>query len=107
MLAESPTQTIVWSVWEGSDSVTANPENVEHILKTRFDNYPKGEPFTAILHDLLGKGIFNSDGDAWKLQRKVASYEFNTRSLRNFVLRVVGRGHGSTPAHSRQGEREG
>jgi cytochrome P450 len=90
MLAESATQTIVLERLGGIRTVlTANPENVEHILKTRFDNYPKGEPFTAILHDLLGKGIFNSDGDAWKLQRKIASYEFNTRSLRNFVLRVV------------------
>lgn len=91
MLADSPTQTIVVERFGGIRTVvTANPENVEHILKTRFDNYPKGQPFTAILHDLLGRGIFNSDGDAWKLQRKVACYEFSTRSLRNFVLRVVG-----------------
>jgi len=91
MLADSPTQTIVVERFGGIRTVvTANPENVEHILKTRFDNYPKGEPFTAILHDLLGRGIFNADGDAWKLQRKVACYEFNTRSLRIFSLRVVG-----------------
>jgi hypothetical protein len=37
----------------------------------------------------LGTGIFNSDGDAWKLQWKVASYEFNTHSIQNFVLPVV------------------
>jgi len=90
MLAESPTQTIVLERLGGIRTVlTANPENLEHILKTRFDNYPKGNPFTAILHDLLGKGIFNADGDTWKLQRKVASYEFSSGSLRNFVLKVV------------------
>lgn len=90
MLAESPTQTIlVERLGAVRTVVTANPANVKYILKTQFDNYPKGKPFTAILHDLLGKGIFNSDGKAWKLQRKVASYEFNTRSLCEFVLRVV------------------
>uniref|UniRef100_A0A0D6QT58 Cytochrome P450 n=1 Tax=Araucaria cunninghamii TaxID=56994 RepID=A0A0D6QT58_ARACU len=90
LLAKSPTQTIVVERLGGIKTVvTANPANVEHILKTRFENYPKGKPFTTILHDLLGRGIFNSDGDAWKLQRKVASHEFNTRSLRNFVVDVV------------------
>jgi len=69
--------------------VKANPENIKYILKTQFDNYPKGKPFMAILHDLLAKGIINSDGNAWELQRKVASYELDTRSLREFVLRVV------------------
>ncbi|KAL6622993.1 hypothetical protein ACP70R_032872 [Stipagrostis hirtigluma subsp. patula] len=38
---------------------------------------------------LLGRGIFNADGDAWRAQRKVASHEFTTRSLRAFVARCV------------------
>jgi cytochrome P450 len=90
MLAKSPTQTIVVERLGGIRTVvTANPANVEHILKTRFDNYPKGEPFTAILQDLLGNGIFNCDGDAWRMQRKAASYHFNSRSLRTFIVKVV------------------
>lgn len=69
--------------------MTANPENVEHMLKTNFQNYPKGDRFNYLLQDFLGEGIFNSDGELWKLQRKTASYEFNTKSLRNFVLENV------------------
>ncbi|KAL1314095.1 hypothetical protein HN51_040839 [Arachis hypogaea] len=69
--------------------ITANPDNVEHILKTNFHNYPKGERFNYLLRDFLGQGIFNSDGDLWKLQRKTASYEFNTKSLRNFAIQNV------------------
>lgn len=69
--------------------ITANPLNVEHILKTNFENYPKGDRFISLLQDFLGKGIFNSDGDLWKVQRKTASYEFNTKSLRNFVMENV------------------
>ncbi|PNX66809.1 cytochrome p450, partial [Trifolium pratense] len=41
------------------------------------------------LQDFLGNGIFNSDGVLWKLQRKTASYEFNTKSLRNFIVEIV------------------
>uniref|UniRef100_A0A0C9RT70 TSA: Wollemia nobilis Ref_Wollemi_Transcript_14092_1702 transcribed RNA sequence n=1 Tax=Wollemia nobilis TaxID=56998 RepID=A0A0C9RT70_9CONI len=69
--------------------ITANPANVEHILKTRFEIYPKGDFFSLILHDLLGRGIFNADGETWKLQRRVASFEFSTRSLRDFIHDAV------------------
>ncbi|XP_038721641.1 cytochrome P450 94A1-like [Tripterygium wilfordii] len=67
--------------------LTANPDVVEYILKTNFENYPKGEKrFIIFLKDFLGHGIFNSDGDLWKFQRKTAVHEFNTRSLRNFSV---------------------
>ncbi|GMI70094.1 cytochrome P450, family 94, subfamily D, polypeptide 2 [Hibiscus trionum] len=69
--------------------ITANPLNVEYALKANFENYPKGERFIWMLKDFLGRGIFNSDGDLWKIQRKTASYEFNTRSLRNFIMDSV------------------
>lgn len=59
------------------------------MLKTQFHNYPKGIDFQPILFDLLGDGIFNSDGDKWKFQRQVSSHEFNTKSLRKFVETVV------------------
>ncbi|KAM7255828.1 hypothetical protein ACFE04_011569 [Oxalis oulophora] len=69
--------------------MTANPANVQHILKTRFDIYPKGPVFRQALRDFLGNGIFNADGETWKYQRQVASHEFNTRSLCKFIETVV------------------
>ncbi|XP_028767405.1 cytochrome P450 94B3-like [Neltuma alba] len=66
--------------------LTADPLNVQHILKTNFRNYPKGQKMTYVLRDFLGSGIFNADGHLWKVQRKTASYEFNSKSLRNFVM---------------------
>lgn len=33
---------------------------------------------------LLGDGIFTVDGDKWKQQRKISSYEFSTKVLRDF-----------------------
>ncbi|XP_049347953.1 LOW QUALITY PROTEIN: cytochrome P450 94A2-like [Solanum verrucosum] len=68
---------------------TANPSNVQYILKTHFHIYQKGHVFKSTMADFLGDGIFNVDGEIWKYQRQVASHEFNTKSLRKFVETVV------------------
>ncbi|WOL11406.1 Cytochrome P450 [Canna indica] len=90
LLAASPTQTIVIErLGARRTVVTANPDNVERVLKSNFPNYPKGRPFTDVLGDLLGCGIFNADGELWHAQRKLASHEFSARSLREFVLETL------------------
>lgn len=76
---------------QGMFTVTCHPKNIEHILKTRFDNYPKGPSWQAAFHDLLGEGIFNSDGETWLIQRKTAALEFTTRTLRQAMARWVNR----------------
>ncbi|KAJ9537515.1 LOW QUALITY PROTEIN: hypothetical protein OSB04_030248 [Centaurea solstitialis] len=68
---------------------TADPANVHHLLRSNFPNYIKGRRYTDVLHHLLGDGIFNSDGHLWSSQRKIASYEFNTKSLRSFISETV------------------
>ncbi|XP_061987248.1 cytochrome P450 704B1 [Populus nigra] len=62
----------------------ADPANVEHVLKTNFANYPKGETYHSYMEVLLGDGIFNVDGELWRKQRKTASFEFASRNLRDF-----------------------
>ncbi|KAL5226553.1 hypothetical protein ABZP36_014818 [Zizania latifolia] len=90
VMKRSPTHTMSFKALGLTGGVlTASPANVEHILKTNFGNYPKGELSVSTLEDLLGHGIFNSDGEQWLWQRKAASYEFNKRSLRNFVVDTV------------------
>ncbi|THU70765.1 hypothetical protein C4D60_Mb08t28450 [Musa balbisiana] len=92
MLKASPNLTFVmWRLGARRIVVTANPENLEHMLKTNFPNYPKGKPFTDILGDFLGRGILSADGDLWHMQRKLASHEFSARSLREFVVNVLER----------------
>ncbi|MCL7041828.1 hypothetical protein MKW94_005366 [Papaver nudicaule] len=66
----------------------AEPANVEYVLKTNFNNYPKGEAFHELMEGFLGDGIFNSDGEMWRQQRKISSYEFASRNLRNFSTTV-------------------
>ncbi|MCL7041900.1 hypothetical protein MKW94_009755 [Papaver nudicaule] len=67
-----------------SEVYTADPVNVEYILKSNFQNYGKGWYNYNNLKDLLGDGIFAVDGEKWRHQRKTSSYEFSTRVLRDF-----------------------
>ncbi|KAI9076043.1 hypothetical protein K1719_041977 [Acacia pycnantha] len=90
LLSRSPTYTIVLRrLGAPTTIVTANPQNVEYILKTNFNNFPKGKPFTDILGDFLGHGIFNVDGELWQTRRKLASHEFTSRSLADFVKHTL------------------
>ncbi|KAI3889547.1 hypothetical protein MKX03_019648 [Papaver bracteatum] len=70
LLSICPTNTYVLNLLGARVVITANPENVKHILKDR-------------------DGIFNTDGANWKFQRQISSHEFNTKSLRKFIEDVV------------------
>ncbi|XP_022856463.1 cytochrome P450 94A1-like [Olea europaea var. sylvestris] len=91
MLSTTPSLTIQVNGFLGLSHgiCTANPANLDHLLRSNFSNYVKGTRFQSILHDLLGYGIFNVDGDLWFTQRKIASHEFNTRSLKTFISDTV------------------
>uniref|UniRef100_A0A7N0V0P7 Cytochrome P450 704C1 n=1 Tax=Kalanchoe fedtschenkoi TaxID=63787 RepID=A0A7N0V0P7_KALFE len=67
---------------------TTDPRNIEHVLKTRFNKYTKGKPHVEVLTDLFGEGVFLADGEKWRHQRKLASFEFSTRVLRDFSCKV-------------------
>ncbi|KAJ6879244.1 hypothetical protein NC652_032728 [Populus alba x Populus x berolinensis] len=74
-----------------SELYTTDIRNIEHVLKTNFDKYTKGKHNQDVLTDLFGKGIFTVDGDKWRQQRKLASFEFSTRVLRDFSCSVFRR----------------
>jgi cytochrome P450 len=90
ILQVSPSATFVLHYCIGARLVfTANPAVVQHILKTNFPNYGKGDSVKGTLKDFLGHSILNVDGESWKFQRQLASHEFNTKSLRKFIEIVV------------------
>ncbi|KAJ9171292.1 hypothetical protein P3X46_014680 [Hevea brasiliensis] len=76
---------------EESELYTTDTRNIEHMLKTNFDKYSKGMYNQDIVTDLFGEGIFAVDGDKWRQQRKLASFEFSTRILRDFSCSVFRR----------------
>ncbi|GLT69788.1 hypothetical protein SLA2020_419100 [Shorea laevis] len=58
--------------------VTADPSNIEYMLKTKFKNFPKGKYYRERFYDLLGNGIFNADDELWKEQRRIAISEMHS-----------------------------
>ncbi|KAB2623995.1 cytochrome P450 86B1-like [Pyrus ussuriensis x Pyrus communis] len=65
--------------------ITSDPRNLEHLLKTKFSNFPKGPYFRDTVRDLLGDGIFNADDETWQRQRKTASIEFHSAKFRQLT----------------------
>ncbi|KAJ4777526.1 hypothetical protein LUZ62_035656 [Rhynchospora pubera] len=63
---------------------TCDPLNIQHIFTSNFQNYPKGEEFSEIF-DILGDGIFNSDGDRWRTQRVKAQQLISHSCFRAYV----------------------
>ncbi|URD88400.1 LEM3 (ligand-effect modulator 3) family / CDC50 family [Musa troglodytarum] len=69
--------------------VTADPRNLEHLLKVKFPNFPKGEYFRSTVCDLLGDGIFSADDETWRRQRKTASLEFHSAEFRSMTAQSL------------------
>ncbi|KAI8813234.1 cytochrome P450 [Cladochytrium replicatum] len=67
------------------------PEALEFVLRTKFESFEKGTQFRERFHSVLGNGIFNSDGEQWRKQRKTAANIFNVNNFRDFVEKVFQR----------------
>ncbi|CAG8560489.1 3316_t:CDS:2, partial [Ambispora gerdemannii] len=70
--------------------VINTPELIEHMLKDNFLNYPKGPYFYRLLSELFGSGIFNVDGQSWKVQRRITSQIFQGKNFRAIICREFG-----------------
>jgi cytochrome P450 len=68
-------------------AVTNNIDNIEYILKTKYENYGKaGASFKPKFQDLLGDGIFNADGHQWYAHRKTTALIFRLNRFKTSVL---------------------
>ncbi|XP_020107587.1 cytochrome P450 86B1-like [Ananas comosus] len=78
-------------MWLGRSNgiVTADPAIVEHILKTRFANFPKGRYYQERFADFLGEGIFNADGRLWREQRRAATAEMHSARFTSYSAGTV------------------
>ncbi|XP_022950284.1 alkane hydroxylase MAH1-like [Cucurbita moschata] len=68
--------------------ITVEPSNIHHIMSANFESYPKGPDFKYIF-DVLGDGIFNSDSDAWKIQRITAHSLFRHHNFLQFLEKIT------------------
>lgn len=67
----------------------SRPDWIEHVQKTNFHGYVKGESFHNMMKDVLGSGIFNVDGEQWKTQRKLAARIFTVKAFSNIITSVM------------------
>ncbi|KXN91429.1 Cytochrome P450 52E1 [Leucoagaricus sp. SymC.cos] len=63
---------------------TTTPEHIKLLLATDFDNYVKGTKFQRAVQDVLGVGVFNSDGDMWKFHRSITRPAFTRDRISDF-----------------------
>ncbi|KAM7523654.1 hypothetical protein LguiA_013556 [Lonicera macranthoides] len=66
---------------------TVDPSNIHYIMSSNFPNFPKGPEFMKIF-DILGDGIFNSDYELWRSQRKLARVLINHHRFHRFLARI-------------------
>ncbi|KAI9324761.1 cytochrome P450 [Zopfochytrium polystomum] len=64
---------------------TIDPALIEYVLKTEFESFEKGPFYRKNLHDILGDGIFNTDGEKWKEQRKLAANIFTIQNFKEII----------------------
>eukprot|EP00026_Physarum_polycephalum_P007303 Phypoly_transcript_07362.p1 GENE.Phypoly_transcript_07362~~Phypoly_transcript_07362.p1 ORF type:complete len:509 (+),score=83.21 Phypoly_transcript_07362:77-1603(+) len=62
---------------------TADLENIKYIFNN--PHFEKGKETNEMFHEIFGGGIFNADGENWRVQRQTASSLFHFNNLQNFV----------------------
>ncbi|KAG2143714.1 cytochrome P450 [Suillus clintonianus] len=71
--------------WEDS-ILTTEPQHIKTMLATDFDNYAKGAKFREAADSVLGTGVFNSDGETWKLHRTMTRPFFTHDRIGHFEI---------------------
>jgi len=58
--------------------LVTHPDGVKHVVQDNHTNYIKG-PWYRVLKPLMGDGLFSSDGDLWKRQRRLVQPAFQKK----------------------------
>src|SRR5215467_2176363 len=58
-----------------------DPEGIRHVMATNANNYVRPKMMPRVLRALLGQGIFLSDGDEWRRQRRMLSPAFTPHNV--------------------------
>jgi cytochrome P450 len=61
--------------------VTINPVVMQHVLKTNSENYHKSEIQKKRMGHFLGKGLLTTEGEAWRMQRRLIQTGFERKQL--------------------------
>ncbi|MBL8133398.1 MAG: cytochrome P450 [Anaerolineae bacterium] len=65
-------------------------EPIHEVLVTKAEKFYKSANLKRVLDPLLGQGIFTSDGEFWKKQRRLVQPAFHTRRVGSYGAVMVG-----------------
>lgn len=68
----------------------SRPDLIRHVLVTHKDVYVKDNPVFGLLRPLAGNGVFLSDGEFWRSQRRILQPEFTSRGVDALVEAMGG-----------------
>ena len=71
-------------MWPRCQVVVAHPRHFRHVLINEIERYPKGITF-ARRKDIGGEGLFFSEGDLWKTQRRMMMPSFRRSALVDLI----------------------
>jgi len=71
--------------------VVSAPSDVEYVMVTNVENFPKSDVSQQMLKPLIGDSMFITHGAHWKRQRRLATPAFHTRNIREFTSVMVER----------------
>ncbi|QRV93092.1 cytochrome P450 family protein [Ceratobasidium sp. AG-Ba] len=83
-LLEKYGNTVELGIVGATEVLTSEPEIIKAILSTDFGSFEKGSHFKDPMYTVLGKGIFNSDGDLWKFHRTMSRPYFSRDRISHF-----------------------
>lgn len=66
--------------------VTINPGVIQHVLKTNAENYHKSEIQKKRMGHFLGAGLLTTEGEAWRIQRRLIQKGFDRKQLQEFSI---------------------
>ncbi len=73
--------------------LVTHPDYVKHVVQDNHTNYIKG-PWYKVLKPLMGDGLFSSDGELWKRQRRLVQPAFQ-RKHHPMMAGIIGDATGS------------
>ncbi len=72
------------SIYGTNVYVVNDPEHVDHVLRTNWRNYKRGQAIKRIRF-LLGNGLIVSEGEFWKNQRQMIQPAFHDKAIGTFT----------------------
>ena len=75
---------VSFRAWPFTSFFLAHPDHIKHVLQENNQGYVKGVVI-AKLKVLIGEGLFTSEGDFWRRQRRLAQPAFHRQRLAGFA----------------------